>query len=554
MTSTAAAALTEDALRNQLPWAEVHTGAGIVLGRRLNLRVASASETGVQRFSSTVRHNEPFCDAVVDHDVPNADAYPEAAGSSSTPQIMPEFRGRLLPNSFFVLTQQLREDDVLEEASLQRLLDVVSDVTCAVKDVGVRVLRRGRGADADVEEVSLKIRYYVSDAICGNQIDMILSLSRASTVQMAEYMDAGMLSVTSATPHQLTTGSLVLLSASANDGGGVLCRVAAVVSDIVLNLVRAENANHQPPRCVGASLLPCESSFGPNDNVLVMYKEQVGKKAKFDLFPGRSEGLELAEFTPADCGTSAVAACWRDIQNHWELMLGTEFKNYEMTRVTMFRNRSREQLFFRELHTLEASAASRSCEAEWPVVADTTSVEKEKRRQLQAQTMGHFNEFSEKFGLLPKHENKDVNFSIAWWGKWPSAYFTNAQHGFFNLPSHLKLDPGYFGEGFYLTQYPRYSDYYISGCSLSSRKMQDGHILLCYAALGRPYPVTQDPFDPPRSGIILPSSLCGKLCGLQCGGAGSHDCHYATVKMHSDAKEFYPCPLRQQPDFDEIGA
>lgn len=452
-----------------------------------------------------------------------------------------------------MLTQQLREDDLLEEASLQRLLDVVSDDTCLAKDVGVCVLRKVHGADANVEEFAVKIRYNVADMICGNQIDMIMSLSGASTVQKAEYIDAGMLSVTTAIPHQLATDSLVLLSASASHGGGILCRVAAFVSPIVLNLVRVENPDCPPPKCVGATLLPCQLSFGPNDNVLVMFK-QVGNRVKFELFPGRSDVLEMAELTPADCSSTAIAACWRDVQNHWELMLGTEFKNYEMTRVTMFRNRSREQLFFQELHTLKARAASRSCETEWPVIADATPVEKEKRLQLQAQTMGHFNEFSEKFGLLPKHESKDVNLSIAWWGKWPSAYFNNAQHGFVNLPSHLKLDAGYFGEGFYLTQYPRYSDYYISGCSLSSPKMQDGHILLCYAALGRPYPVTQDPFDSPGYNTIGPCSLCGKLCGPQCGGADSHDCHYATVKMHADAKEFYPCPLRQQPDFDEIGA
>jgi hypothetical protein len=333
----------------------------------------------------------------------------------------------------------------------------------------------------------------------------------------------------------------------------VLCRVAAVASAIVAKLVRDSNPDDALPKAVGATLLPCERSFGPNDNVLVMYK-QVGKKPRFELFSGRSEGLELAELTPADCSTSAVAACWRDVENHWEVMLGTEFKNYEMTRVTMFRNRSREELFFRELRDLKAAAALRPRDSDFSVAADTMPVEKERRQQLQAQTMGHFNEFAEKFSLLPKCESKDVNLSVAWWGKWPAAYFTNAQHGFFNLPSHLKLDPGYFGEGFYLTQYPRYSDYYISGCSLSSRKMQEGHILLCYAALGRPYPVTQDPFSPPGSETILPSSLCGKLCGPQCGGTGSHDCHYATVKMHADAKQFYPCPLRQQPDFDEIGA
>jgi hypothetical protein len=192
-------------------------------------------------------------------------------------------------------------------------------------------------------------------------------------------------------------------------------------------------------------------------------------------------------------------------------------------------------------------------DSDFSVEDDKTLIEKENRQQLQAQTMGHFNEFAEKFSLLPKRDSKDVNLSVAWWGKWPAAYFSNAQHGFFNLPSHLKLDPGYYGEGFYLTQYPRYSDYYISGCSLSSRNIQQGAILLCYAALGRPYPVTQNPYAPGSRNMVPPSSLCGKRCGAQCGGANSHDCHYATVKKDSDSSDYFPCPLRQQPDFDEIG-
>jgi hypothetical protein len=113
---------------------------------------------------------------------------------------------------------------------------------------------------------------------------------------------------------------------------------------------------------------------------------------------------------------------------------------------------------------------------------------------------------------------------------------------------------GYFGDGFYLTQYPRYSDYYISGCSLSTRKVQEGNILLCYAALGRPYPVTQNPYKSGGGNEVPEWSLCGKHCGPQCGGADSHDCHYVTVKKDPESSQYYPCPLRQQPDFDEIGA
>ena len=110
-----------------------------------------------------------------------------------------------------------------------------------------------------------------------------------------------------------------------------------------------------------------------------------------------------------------------------------------------------------------------------------------------------------------------------------------------------------------MTRYPRYSDYYINGFSLSKRKVDHDSILMCYAALGRPYPVTQDPFPPPlyTQGPSTASSLCGKTCGAACGfsssgGMDSHDSHYATVKLHPKAGQYFPCPVRQQPDFDEI--
>ena len=105
-------------------------------------------------------------------------------------------------------------------------------------------------------------------------------------------------------------------------------------------------------------------------------------------------------------------------------------------------------------------------------------------------------------------------------------------------------------------------DYYVNGFSLSNRKVDRGSILMCYAALGRPYPVTQDPFRPPscpdeHGWQIVASSPCGKACGTACGfsssgGIDTHDCHYVTVKMHPGSGQYFPCPLRQQPDFDEI--
>jgi hypothetical protein len=90
----------------------------------------------------------------------------------------------------------------------------------------------------------------------------------------------------------------------------------------------------------------------------------------------------------------------------------------------------------------------------------------------------------------------------------------------------------------------RYSDYYISGCKLSSKGV-GASFLMSYVACGRPFPVTRLP------GIPLP--LSGKPCDEQspCGGGiGRHDSHYACVKLQNG--QYYPCPAREQPDYDEI--
>jgi hypothetical protein len=105
MTGFAETVLTEDELQDQFPWAQVVTGAGIV-----------------------------------------------STSSSLAPLKTPEFRGKLLPNSFFVLTQQLQEHDRVEEESLQHLLDVISDGAGSVKSVDMRVLQRRHGTDAVVQD------------------------------------------------------------------------------------------------------------------------------------------------------------------------------------------------------------------------------------------------------------------------------------------------------------------------------------------------------------------------------------------------------------------
>jgi hypothetical protein len=165
------------------------------------------------------------------------------------------------------------------------------------------------------------------------------------------------------------------------------------------------------------------------------------------------------------------------------------------------------------------------------------------------QVEGHFKEFAQKFSLLPPSENKDINISVAWWGKSIAAYHCAALNGFWNIPSHLKMDPGYFGRGFYLTRYPRYSDYYLNGLSMDKHTIEKGDILMCYTALGRPYYVTQDPSN---SDLPLMGQPCGPDSPCDNRGRNAHDSHYITVKLHPESGQYLPCPVRQVPDFDEI--
>jgi hypothetical protein len=138
-----------------------------------------------------------------------------------------------------------------------------------------------------------------------------------------------------------------------------------------------------------------------------------------------------------------------------------------------------------------------------------------------------------------------------------------AQNGFTKLPNSLKIDDGYYGEGFYFTRSPRYlmhpcfvsgknemlcccrySDYYNCGFSLATRQVE-GSFLMSFTLMGRPYPVTQHPED-------VESGLKGRACREEphrCCGPDSHDSHYVTVRKKG---EYYPCPPREQPDFDEV--
>jgi hypothetical protein len=362
------------------------------------------------------------------------------------------------------------------------------------------------------------------------------------------------------------------------DGGrcqGVACKISRVIDDHKVELTRAHPLpacfSQQLPIVRGTLLLPAVASFGPLDWVLVVFQIEKGKnRPLFSIMAGNSERFQVMSLTHERCvARPDEAACWREVEDNWNIMLGNDSKNYEITGVTLFRNAERERMFVEELVQLEAQACalrgvSSRCDTEQlasdplkqQVIGHECCCASSVCTAHALQVMGHFREFSQKFSLLPASENKDLNLCVAWWGKSPSAYYATALNGFWKLPAHLKLDPGYFGEGFYLTRYPRYSDYYLNGLSMSKRIVDQGDILMCYTALGRPYPVTEDPFQPPEYMRPNPSSLLGKPCGPDsaCNNQGSnaHDSHYVTVKLNPESGQFLPCPARQEPDFDEI--
>ena len=160
-------------------------------------------------------------------------------------------------------------------------------------------------------------------------------------------------------------------------------------------------------------------------------------------------------------------------------------------------------------------------------------------------TMWRFeNTYATKFGVGNPQENVNVNLSVAWWGnaRGNQLYQAVAQNGFSNLPSVLRLDQGFYGNGFYFTRYPRYSDYYISGCKLNSKDI-GASFLMNYVLCGRPFPVTKFP----DNSLPLMGQPCNERSPCK-GGPDRHDSHYVCVK----APHYIPCGAREEPDFDEI--
>jgi DNA invertase Pin-like site-specific DNA recombinase len=164
---------------------------------------------------------------------------------------------------------------------------------------------------------------------------------------------------------------------------------------------------------------------------------------------------------------------WSELQDHFAIVMGSEFQNYEITALTLLHNDERARMFEQQMKGMQQRR--RDAMPPWEnwrkVAADAVAslgggefaryqtifergefdwvrtcmssdeklkkelqrlgVSKEHTEQVlecvkrlqvtfesQEATMRHFKDLSAKFGMLPADENEDVNLMLAWWGNW----------------------------------------------------------------------------------------------------------------------------------------
>jgi len=197
--------------------------------------------------------------------------------------------------------------------------------------------------------------------------------------------------------------------------------------------------------------------------------------------PGRGKSLMMLRVTPQNAQDDPLlAAVWTELQDQFSIMLGSHHKSYDITSATLYRNSQSSKQFEEVINKFK----HRTHQAEvWSGKKPTlhTSLKDERENISQPEeVLDYFKNFTQKYSLLPQNsENSNVNLISAWWGHWLGdvVYTGIAQNGFKELPSIYKIDPGFYGNGYYLTRCPRYSDYYISDSSMTNLK-NDGCLLL----------------------------------------------------------------------------
>lgn len=121
---------------------------------------------------------------------------------------------------------------------------------------------------------------------------------------------------------------------------------------------------------------PSRESFSSLDNVLVVFErgpdDKPHKPPPFILFAGSRNNLRLCRLTSNNCSSNITAACcWSELQDHFEVVMGPEFQNYEITALTLYRNDERAHKFLRHMNSLKQR--QRGTGAPWEDCATITA-------------------------------------------------------------------------------------------------------------------------------------------------------------------------------------
>ena len=196
--------------------------------------------------------------------------------------------------------------------------------------------------------------------------------------------------------------------------------------------------------------------------------------------PGRGNSLMMLKVTPQNAQENPLLLdVLTELQDQFKIMLGSQYKSYDITSATLYRNSQSSSQFEQVIKKFKHRKPQTEV---WSGAKPTLPEELESERESISQpeeVLEYFKNFTQKYSLLPNSQNSNANLISAWWGNRGGdvVYTGIAQNGFKELPSIYKIDPGFYGNGFYLTRCPRYSDYYISDGSMTNH-LKDGCLLL----------------------------------------------------------------------------
>jgi hypothetical protein len=238
--------------------------------------------------------------------------------------------------------------------------------------------------------------------------------------------------VVTSTPHALSPQQRLVVDASCQTAGGTYgheCSVEEVIDEcsVVVFFSDYQDFAWDNSSCLhmltpATKIYRICSDFSCCDNVVVVFEKNTpsgASRPKFKLFPGRpSSTLQAAFLTRHSCCSGDLGLVWAEVEDHWAVMLGNEYLNYEIEAMTLFRNQDREQLFLQELNWLKTVGQTRRNPYRHPfepfICPADDLRQRTQRSSLQRQVLSHFHDFQLKFCLLPSKENEGVNLSVVW--------------------------------------------------------------------------------------------------------------------------------------------